>query len=87
MRLRRPGRAVLVQGCRLMSVVASGAAFREADCWHEGRRSVAPSRRSGLPRDIAAAALLRASNAGAFVNCDDLVVNGGMTAGGRSDCA
>ena len=43
-----------------------------------------PLQRPGLPRDIAAAALFLASEAGAFVNCHDLVVDGGMTAGGRS---
>ncbi len=46
-----------------------------------------PLQRSGLPRDIAAAALFLASDAGAFVNCHDLVVDGGMSAGGRSDYA
>ena len=43
-----------------------------------------PLRRSGLPADIAAAALFLASDEGTFVNCHDLVVDGGMTAGGRS---
>ena len=46
-----------------------------------------PLQRAGLPRDIAAAGLFLASDAGAFVNCHDLVVDGGMTAGGRSDYA
>ena len=40
--------------------------------------------RSGLPADIAAAAVFLASDDGAFVNCHDLVVDGGMTAGGRN---
>ena len=43
--------------------------------------------RSGLPRDIAAAAVFLASDDGAYVNCHDLVVDGGMTAGGRSNYA
>ncbi len=43
-----------------------------------------PLRRSGLPADIASAAVFLASDDGAFVNCHDLVVDGGMTAGGRS---
>jgi NAD(P)-dependent dehydrogenase (short-subunit alcohol dehydrogenase family) len=43
-----------------------------------------PLRRSGMPADIAAAALFLASDDGAFVNCHDLVVDGGMTAGGRT---
>lgn len=42
-----------------------------------------PLRRSGAPRDIAHAALLLASDEGRFINCHDLVVDGGMTAGGR----
>ena len=44
-----------------------------------------PLRRSGLPHDIATAALFLASDEGAFVNCHDLVVDGGMTAGGRTN--
>jgi NAD(P)-dependent dehydrogenase (short-subunit alcohol dehydrogenase family) len=43
-----------------------------------------PLGRSGLPRDIAQAALVLASDEGAYVNCHDLVVDGGMTAGGRT---
>ena len=43
-----------------------------------------PLRRSGTPHDIATAALFLASNEGRFVNCHDLVVDGGMTAGGRT---
>lgn len=44
-----------------------------------------PLLRSGLPRDIANAALFLASDDGAFVNAHDLVVDAGMIAGGRSD--
>ena len=46
-----------------------------------------PLQRSGLPHDIATAALFLASDEGRFVNCHDLVVDGGMTAGGRSSYA
>lgn len=42
-----------------------------------------PLRRSGLPKDIAYAALFLASDEGRYINCHDLVVDGGMTAGGR----
>jgi NAD(P)-dependent dehydrogenase (short-subunit alcohol dehydrogenase family) len=43
-----------------------------------------PLHRSGLPHDIATAALFLASDEGAYVNCHDLVVDGGMIAGGRT---
>jgi NAD(P)-dependent dehydrogenase (short-subunit alcohol dehydrogenase family) len=43
-----------------------------------------PLRRSGMPQDVAAAALFLASDAGAYINCHDLVVDGGMVAGGRN---
>jgi NAD(P)-dependent dehydrogenase (short-subunit alcohol dehydrogenase family) len=38
-----------------------------------------PLRKAGLDRDIAAAALFLASDEGSFVNCHDLVVDGGRT--------
>ncbi len=44
-----------------------------------------PLQRAGRPLDIATAALFLASDEGAYINCHDLVVDGGMTAGGRSD--
>lgn len=44
-----------------------------------------PLHRSGLPIDIAYGALFLASDEGAFVNCHDLVIDAGMTAGGRSN--
>ena len=43
-----------------------------------------PLHRAGLPHDIAAAALFLASDEGAYINCHDLVVDGGMVAGGRT---
>jgi NAD(P)-dependent dehydrogenase (short-subunit alcohol dehydrogenase family) len=45
----------------------------------------APIQKAGLPKDIAAAALFLASDEGHYVNCHDLVVDAGMTAGGRTN--
>jgi len=39
-----------------------------------------PLKRSGLPIDIAEAALYLASDAGSFVTCQDIIVDGGRTA-------
>ncbi len=39
-----------------------------------------PLKRSGLPVDIAEAALYLASDAGSFVTCQDIIVDGGRTA-------
>jgi NAD(P)-dependent dehydrogenase (short-subunit alcohol dehydrogenase family) len=44
-----------------------------------------PIQKTGLPKDIAAAALFLASDEGHYVNCHDLVVDAGMTAGGRTN--
>jgi len=44
-----------------------------------------PLLRSGMPHDIATAALFLASDEGAYINCHDLVVDGGMIAGGRNN--
>lgn len=44
-----------------------------------------PVLRAGAPQDIAHAALFLASDEGHFVNCHDLVVDAGMTAGGRTN--
>lgn len=44
-----------------------------------------PLQRSGRPYDIAAAALFLASDEGAYINSHDLVVDGGMIAGGRTN--
>lgn len=46
-----------------------------------------PLKRSGMPRDIAHGVLYLASDAGAYVNCHDLVIDAGMTAAGRSNFA
>jgi NAD(P)-dependent dehydrogenase (short-subunit alcohol dehydrogenase family) len=40
-----------------------------------------PTHRSGQPRDVANAVLFLASDDGSYINCHDLVVDGGMTVG------
>jgi len=50
----------------------------------EGLARATPLARSGAPADIAAAAVFLASDEGRFVNCHDLVVDGGLTAAGRN---
>lgn len=44
-----------------------------------------PIQQAGLPKDIAAAAQFLASDEGHCVNYHDLVVDAGMTAGGRTN--
>lgn len=46
-----------------------------------------PIQKAGVPNDIAHAALFLASDEGHYVNCHDLVVDAGMTAGGRTTYA
>lgn len=53
----------------------------------ESLAAFSPLKRTGTPNDIAHAALLLASDEGRFINCHDLVVDGGMTARGRTDRA
>ena len=49
----------------------------------QGAASVQPVPKAGLPADIAEAALYLASDASAFVSGTHLVVDGGITVGGR----
>lgn len=51
----------------------------------ENLAKATPLRRSGLPHDVAAAALFLASDEGRYINCHDLVVDGGMIAAGRTN--
>lgn len=71
------------------SAVAAGLDADAADAKMEkltrNLSKATPLRRSGLPGDIAAAAVFLASDEGAYINCHDLVVDGGMTAGGRTN--
>lgn len=44
-----------------------------------------PIQKHGVPDDIAAAAVFLASDEGHYINCHDLVVDAGMTFGGRTN--
>jgi NAD(P)-dependent dehydrogenase (short-subunit alcohol dehydrogenase family) len=59
------------------------AAERTAGELKERFAAFQPLPRAGLPEDIAQAALFLASDAGSFVNGQDLVVDGGVVAGSR----
>jgi len=71
------------------SKAASGLEKAEADAklakLTRNLAKATPLHRSGLPHDIAAAAVFLASDDGAYINCHDLVVDGGMVAGGRTN--
>jgi len=51
--------------------------------WREKALAGVPLRTISQPIDIANLALFLASDEGRYINCHDLVVDGGMTAGGR----
>lgn len=53
---------------------------RKMDKLRGNLANAVPLNRSGLPSDIAEAALFLASEAGSFVTCQDIVVDGGRTA-------
>jgi len=63
--------------------VAHTVADSTADGLKERFAALQPLPRAGLPEDIAQAALFLASDAGSFVNGQDLVVDGGLIGGGR----
>jgi len=76
-------------GAIVTGIFAKGAgmpaaeAERTADGLKERFAAFQPIPRAGLPEDIAQAALYLASDAGSFVNGQDLVVDGGVVAGSR----
>jgi NAD(P)-dependent dehydrogenase (short-subunit alcohol dehydrogenase family) len=71
-------------GSKAASEMESGKADAKLEKLTRNLAKATPLHRSGLPRDIATAALFLASDEGAYVNCHDLVVDGGMIAGGRT---
>ncbi|HZF35186.1 MAG TPA: glucose 1-dehydrogenase [Candidatus Angelobacter sp.] len=70
---------IFAKGAGLPEAVAD----RTADGLRERFAAFQPIPRAGLPEDIARAALYLASDAGSFVNGQDLVVDGGIVAGSR----
>lgn len=72
-------------GSKTAAGLEPGAADAKLARLTENLAKATPLRRSGLPHDIATAALFLASDEGAYVNCHDLVVDGGMVAGGRTN--
>jgi NAD(P)-dependent dehydrogenase (short-subunit alcohol dehydrogenase family) len=70
---------IFAKGAGLPDAVAE----RTAESLKARFAAVQPIPRAGLPDDIARAALYLASDAGSFVNGQDLVVDGGVVIGGR----
>ena len=70
---------IFAKGAGLPDAVAD----RTAETLKARFAGIQPIPRAGLPDDIARAALYLASDAGSFVNGQDLVVDGGIVIGGR----
>ncbi len=70
---------IFAKGVGLPDAVAD----RTAESLKARFAGIQPIPRAGLPDDIAGAALFLASDAGSFVNGQDLVVDGGIVIGGR----
>lgn len=72
-------------GGRVAAAMEPGKADEKMARLTDNLSKATPLRRSGLPLDIANAALFLGSDEGAYINCHDLVVDGGMTFGGRTN--
>ena len=70
---------IFAKGAGLPDAVAD----RTAETLKARFAGIQPIPRAGLPDDIARAALYLASDAGSFINGQDLVVDGGIVIGGR----
>lgn len=71
-------------GSRVAAGLEKAHADAKLDKLTRNLAKATPLHRAGLPHDIATAALFLASDEGAYINCHDLVVDGGMIAGGRT---
>lgn len=65
------------------SVESPATAERKLSEVQNRMATATPLCRAGRPQDVALAAVFLASEGGSFVNCEELVVDGGMSAGGR----
>ena len=72
-------------GSKAAAKLEQGHADAKLEKLTQNLAKATPLQRAGLPHDIAAAALFLASDDGAYVNCHDLVVDGGMISGGRNN--
>ena len=62
-------------------------ADQQASLLTERFASIQPIPRAGLPDDVARGALYLASDASGFVNCADLLIDGGLITGTRFSVA
>lgn len=72
---------IFAKGAGMDPAAADRTAADLADAFADALTNYQPIRRAGTPDDVARAALWLASDASAFVNGHDLVVDGGISAG------
>ncbi|MCC8967344.1 SDR family oxidoreductase [Bradyrhizobium sp. Pear76] len=77
--------SIFFGGSKAASGLTPGKADEKLEKLARNLAKATPLQRSGLPRDVATAALFLASDEGAYINSHDLVVDGGMIAGGRTN--